>query len=309
MENIREAIEGLMNKRKLDQRFQSVMKTVYQDPEVVAFCQTHQAELTTEALERGAAKLYEFVNERRKIARHEPSFLPGYEPQLVLSNHLIDIEYVPTKEMTMRRQAAQRQALVKSISMPKMIRRADFSDYYHEPDRNIALSKTMDFVAAYDQAPDQFHRGLYLAGSFGVGKTYLMGAMANELAKHNYSTTIVHFPSLAVELKNTIGDSKEIQSKLDAVKQAPILVIDDIGADSISAWVRDDILGVILEYRMQEELPTFFTSNFSMEQLEKEHLTVNQRGEAEPLKAQRLMERIKFLSEEVTLIGKNHRQG
>lgn len=74
MENIREAIEGLMNKRKLDQRFQSVMKTVYQDPEVVAFCQTHQAELTTEALERGAAKLYEFVNERRKIARHEPSF-------------------------------------------------------------------------------------------------------------------------------------------------------------------------------------------------------------------------------------------
>ena len=140
-------------------------------------------ELTTEALERGAAKLYEFVNERRKIARHEPSFLPGYEPQLVLSNHLIDIEYVPTKEMTMRRQAAQRQALVKSISMPKMIRRADFSDYYHEPDRNIALSKTMDFVAAYDQAPDQFHRGLYLTGSFGVGKTYLMGAMANELSQ------------------------------------------------------------------------------------------------------------------------------
>ncbi len=122
MENIREAIEGLMNKRKLPTQS---MKTVYQDPEVVAFCQTHQAELTTEALERGAAKLYEFVNERRKIARHEPSFLPGYEPQLVLSNHLIDIEYVPTKEMTMRRQAAQRQALVKSISMPKMIRRAD----------------------------------------------------------------------------------------------------------------------------------------------------------------------------------------
>ncbi len=92
------------------------------------------------------------------------------------------------------------------------------------------------------------------------------------------------------------------------LKKAPILVIDDIGADSISSWIRDDVLGVILEYRMQEELPTFFTSNFSMDQLEREHLTVNQRGEAEPLKAKRLMERIKFLSEEVSMTGKNHRQ-
>jgi len=84
-------------------------------------------------------------------------------------------------------------------------------------------------------------------------------------------------------------------------------MLDDIGADSMSSWIRDDVLGVILQYRMQEELPTFFTSNFNMEQLESEHLTTSQRGETEPLKAKRLMERIRLLSEEVSMSGENRR--
>lgn len=55
-------------------------------------------------------------------------------------------------------------------------------------------------------------------------------------------------------------------------------MIDDIGADSLSSWLRDDVLGVILQYRMQEELPTFFSSNLSLTQLEQQYLTVNNRG-------------------------------
>ncbi|MBF7122944.1 primosomal protein DnaI [Pediococcus pentosaceus] len=308
MENVREILQELMSKRKLDQRFNNVMKSVYSDPEVISFCEEHQDELSKEAIERGAAKLYEFVSERNKIKNNQATFLPGYQPELVLSNHLVDIEYVPTKQTHLLEQERHRKALVKSISMPKLIRHASLEGYYQEPERTDALAKTLAFVNEYLERPQDWHKGLYLTGSFGVGKTYLMGAMGNALADEGYSTTIVHFPSLAVELKNAIGSSNTIQTKIDAIKKAPILVIDDIGADSISSWIRDDVLGVILEYRMQEELPTFFTSNFSMDQLEREHLTVNQRGEAEPLKAKRLMERIKFLSEEVSMTGKNHRQ-
>jgi primosomal protein DnaI len=308
MENIRQSLQELMSKRKLNQRFNDVMQTVYSDPAVIEFCEENKNELSKEALERGAAKLYEFVSERRKFKNNQASFLPGYEPVLVMSNHLIDLEYVPTNQTTMMAKERKRKALVKSIHMPKLIRRANFDEYHREPARDKALAQTVAFVNVYLEHPQSFHKGLYLTGSFGVGKSYLMGAMANELADQGYSTTIIHFPSLAVELRNAIGNAGVIQAKIDAVKKAPILVIDDIGADSISSWVRDDILGVILEYRMQEELPTFFTSNFSMEQLEREHLTVNQKGEAEALKAKRLMERIKFLSTEISMIGKNHRQ-
>lgn len=84
-------------------------------------------------------------------------------------------------------------------------------------------------------------------------------------------------------------------------------MLDDIGADSMSSWIRDDVLGVVLQHRMQEQLPTFFSSNFSMKQLEEEHLRITQRGEDEPLKAKRIMERIRYLSKEVNMIGQNRR--
>ena len=48
-----------------------------------------------------------------------------------------------------------------------------------------------------------------------------------------------------------------------------VLILDDIGAEQSTPWVRDEILQVILQYRMQEDLPTFFTSNFDFEDLEK----------------------------------------
>lgn len=84
-------------------------------------------------------------------------------------------------------------------------------------------------------------------------------------------------------------------------------MLDDIGADQLSSWLRDDVLGIILQYRMQEELPTFFSSNLSLKDLLTQYLTVNNRGEAEPLKARRIMERIIYLSKEYTMIGKNRR--
>ena len=83
-------------------------------------------------------------------------------------------------------------------------------------------------------------------------------------------------------------------------------MLDDIGADAMSSWIRDEIFGVILQYRMQEQLPTFFTSNFSMLELE-QHLSVTQRGEEEPLKAKRIMERIRYLTKEIKMSGQNRR--
>ena len=95
--------------------------------------------------------------------------------------------------------------------------------------------------------------------------------------------------------------------KVDALKKDPVLMMDDIGADQLSSWFRDDVLGVILQYRMQEELPTFFSSNIALDDLEEFYLTQNTRGELEPLKAKRIMERIRFLVDEVVINGENRR--
>ena len=115
----------------------------------------------------------------------------------------------------------------------------------------------------------------------------------------------MHYPTFTQEMKASIADGS-VSEKLKVIKESQILMLDDIGAEVNSTWVRDEILGVILQHRMQEKLPTFFSSNFDFQQLE-EHLRLGNRGENEPMKAKRLMERVKYLAKEVTLTGENRR--
>ncbi|HIW71025.1 MAG TPA: primosomal protein DnaI [Candidatus Levilactobacillus faecigallinarum] len=306
MEDVSKTMQQLMSQRHLNTNYRQLMEKVYSDAAVKQFVADHQAELAEDALERSAAKLYEFVTERDKVAQGGETFAAGYEPQLIVSNHLVDVAYVPTQATQDKQAQQQLRQRVKSIAMPKDIRDAQLDSFDHDEQRMEALMAAYDFIDTYEASPHRRHQALYLAGSFGVGKTYLLAAIANQLASDGFSSTLIHFPSLAVEMKNAIAQNG-VGDKLDAIKRAPVLMIDDIGADAMSAWVRDDILGVILEYRMQEELPTFFSSNFSMEQLENEHLRISSRGDDEPLKAQRLMQRIRFLAREITMVGVNRR--
>lgn len=146
-------------------------------------------------------------------------------------------------------------------------------------------------------------RGIYLNGSFGTGKTYLIAALFNELARRGVKSAIVYYPEFLRSLKESFDtDYKE---KFQYIRRVPVLLLDDIGAEGISTWSRDEILGSILQYRMEENLPTFFTSNLTLEELE-EHLAISNHG-VEKVKARRIIERIQFMTVEMKLISKNRR--
>lgn len=307
MDDVGKSLTKIIKERKWNEEFNNLMQNVMEDNDVVQFIQEHNEELDKAAIEKSAAKLYEFVNEKKKYQDNKDNQLaPGYQPKLIMNHHYIDVTYVPTSELVAKQREKSIKNLIHSMDMPKGIREATFDDFHNTTERLQAKLEAFDFFEAYVNEPKKFHRALYLQGSFGVGKTYLLGAIAHALAKSGYSSTLMHFPSFAVEMKQSIGQNTTGE-KIEAVKRAPILMLDDIGADSMSSWIRDDVLGVILQYRMQEQLPTFFSSNLDMKQLE-EHLTFTQRGEDEPLKAQRIMERIRFLAKEVTMQGVNRRQ-
>ena len=307
MESLKDQLSKMMDQNKLNQTYQDIMKNqVFKDPEVRSFLADNKEVLDKRAIERSASKLYEFVSEKKKAENMDNGLAPGYRPKLILNNHRIDVTYVPTPDLINRRTEEKIKNRINSVFLPKDLKNATFDSFEVTKNRHLALGKATGFTGKYVSNPKAFHKGLYLHGSFGVGKTYLLGAIAHELSEKGFTSTIVHFPTFAVEMKNSIGKNTT-EDKLDSFKRAKILMIDDIGADSMSSWIRDDVLGVILQYRMQEELPTFFTSNFDMDQLENEHLTFSQRGENEPLKAKRIMERIRFLAEEVEMSGENRR--
>jgi len=305
MDNISESMKQWMDRNKQTEHYRQLMGEVYKNPDVLKFISDHKSELDEAHIDRSAAKLYEYVTEKQKLERGETTFAPGYKPELVISNHLVDVAYTPTEETLERQRVKSEKRRVKSISMPKLVQTANLSEFDKDQNRVSALREAMTFISNFEASPKKYHQGLYLYGSFGVGKTYLLGAIANQLAHDGFNTTLVHYPSFAVEMKNSIS-TNNVSEKLEAVKRSKILMLDDIGADTVSDWIRDEVLAVILEYRMQEELPTFFSSNLSMERLEKEYLTVSKKSEA-PLKAKRIMQRVRFLSKQIEMIGENRR--
>lgn len=188
------------------------------------------------------------------------------------------------------------------FSVAKEIRNAKMKEIYMDDDDRVETIKWItSFIKNYKSKKSW--KGLYLSGNFGSGKSYLISAMINELVKDGYKGALVYYPEFLRSLKASFG--KDFDEQFNYVKKADLLLLDDIGAENITAWSRDEILGPILQYRMDEKLPTFFTSNLNIEELEI-HLSEGNR-KVDKLKAKRIIERIKYLTDDIKLISENRR--
>lgn len=146
-------------------------------------------------------------------------------------------------------------------------------------------------------------KGLYLHGTFGSGKSYLIYALLNELnINKKVDFEALYFPDL---LKNLKEDWDSYGEKMERYASVPILLLDDIGAEQVSEWGRDEVLGTILQKRMNNHLTTFFTSNLSIEELE--IMLSSTKSSLDKVKARRIIERVKQLTEDMELITDNKR--
>ena len=168
-----------------------------------------------------------------------------------------------------------------------------------DKNRYILIKWVTNFIKEYDYGKNM--KGLYLHGNFGCGKTYILSACFNEMQKRGFKTKIVYLPDLLRTIK---GDFEAMNDSMDELCRVDLLLIDDIGAEKVTDWGRDEILGTILQSRMNEHKTTFFTSNFTIKELE-EHLS--NKG-IDKVKANRIIERIKQLTLDMEMLGANMRQ-
>jgi primosomal protein DnaI len=152
-------------------------------------------------------------------------------------------------------------------------------------------------------------RGLYICGDLGVGKTYLCTALANSLVKKGKKVAFVKVSNFFNEMKSYFGTASEmIDRNISILKNAGYLFLDDIGSETVSEFVRDDILFRILDHRMENSLITMFTSNLNKEELLK-HYQYDRKEKSNLMNARRLLERIDILSDNFVLSGQNMRRG
>lgn len=191
----------------------------------------------------------------------------------------------------------------KFFEMPYHIKMAKMSNI----EINSTRAKIIKWINKFydDFKSGKQTKGLYLSGSFGSGKTYILSALLNELSKLNYSCIIVYFPELLRSIKESFN-SDDYNERINEIKKCDLLLLDDIGAETTTPWNRDEILGTILQYRMDNKKATFFTSNLNIKELENHFITSNK--DEEVIKARRIIERVKYLTDELELIGKNKRK-
>ncbi len=166
--------------------------------------------------------------------------------------------------------------------------------------------RIVDLMARWVRSP--LEKGYYVYGLPGAGKTYLVACVANMMAKNGKTVAFVHVSTLVQRLKSYLDNREEFENVLVKVKSADIAIFDDIGAESVTSWVRDEILLPILNDRAERRKTTWFTSNEDLNSL-KNHYMYNQKGEKEEIKAIRIMERIEALAIPLNLRGNNRRKG
>ncbi|TVY12268.1 ATP-binding protein [Candidatus Phytoplasma pini] len=125
------------------------------------------------------------------------------------------------------------------------------------------LKKSQQIIKSFSKSK----KGFYLYGIFHTGKTFLLKALAKELIQQKISVLLLFMPDLTRQFKNNWSYNDNLEYKLNYLKKISCLILDDLGAENMSTFFRDEIFFPFLKYRYENKLLTFFSSNLSLKDL------------------------------------------
>lgn len=160
-----------------------------------------------------------------------------------LSGRLIENAHIPTR--------------YKHCDLESFTLHPALTNQSHEKAKIIAEK----FVKEY---PASMPFGLLFVGPPGVGKTHLAVSIIKALMEMKGIKCLFRtFPELLKEIQqsyNPIAQSSETRL-LAPVLDTEVLVLDELGAQTPSAWVKDTV-SYIINYRYGESKVTIFTTNY-----------------------------------------------
>jgi len=156
---------------------------------------------------------------------------------------------------------------------------------------------------------DSANEGLFVYGASSSGKSYPLIALCNEFVKNNKKCSFVDVKSFIASLQRTFDkdikkdpDELNFSELMDMAKKVDVLVLDNLGEENQSEWVRDTVIGDILDYRNQNSLLTFITSCYTLEEIEKMYNVSKSNSEVGKIKASKFVGKIKVACKNIIKI-------
>lgn len=315
MESLSQVLKQWPGGREMTKKADELLRELMAEPLVRQFRSQHP-ELDDSLVRLNLNRVYQYVKEHRNCSNCPgldrcPNDFEGHytlldvespsgQPQLNDRKVACKLQLARDSENRVRSRVrsfyVDERALEQGYSADEIMRK--------DAERIKAVGQMMRYIDQTRESGLQT-KGLYLAGKFGTGKTFLMCYMLHELAKAGFSGVIVYVPEFVEDLKSMFNEPHRIKETVEMMKHTDLLVFDDIGAENLSPWVRDHVLGTILNYRMNRK-PTFYTSNQNLDVLER-HFSFTSKDGDEQHKGQRLMDRIRPFVDLVVVAGENKR--
>lgn len=110
-------------------------------------------------------------------------------------------------------------------------------------------------------------RGFYIKGNVGSGKTFFVSCIANEAIRLGKDVTFLVVPEFLDQVKEEMFSDEKKEKIFLKAKKAPILVLDDLGAHNYTPFIINQLY-TLLNYRLNNLLPTFITTNLGLDEVE-----------------------------------------
>ena len=158
----------------------------------------------------------------------------------------------------------RRKYLLDSCKFPPAAAEMTFKNF------KVSTENKSAYQSAYEMAtaPGKV-RWLALIGSNGVGKTHLAVAICKAWVDAGIPARYMFVSLLLDELKsgfNADNPQEGYDAKFRYYCTIPLLLLDDYGAESKTAWVQEK-LDALVDYRLMNNLSLLVTSNLTLEQM------------------------------------------
>ncbi len=127
-----------------------------------------------------------------------------------------------------------------------------------DPRAQRAYAEAVEIAEQYARKPEGW---LVLSGAHGSGKTHIAAAIANARIEAGEPTLFMTVADLLDHLRSAYADDAEVEydALFEQVRNAPLLILDDLDAYAETAWAREKFFQLV-SHRFNAALPTVFTA-------------------------------------------------